>query len=86
MKRLLFLSLLSLFFLSGCTQKETNSDQDKSDQTIVLVGESYESVLDRLGSPNVNSISKNSRVLIYDEIEIELQDNVVSVVYDHRDS
>ena len=51
----------------------------------VEVGESYVSLLEKLGDPNIDSLSRNCRILIYDEIEIRLEGDLVVKVYDHRD-
>ena len=87
MKNLLILAFLSLFVLFGCAPEEVPPEVQKTPQKVMIeVGDSYESVLERLGKPNVSSATKNSRVMIYDEIEIKLKNNSVSVVYDHRGS
>jgi hypothetical protein len=48
------------------------------------VGDTTEQVFEKLGKPNIDSTSETSQVLIYDEIEIKLQSNVVVEVFDHR--
>ena len=48
------------------------------------VGDSYDTVISKLGTPNINSKTDHSVVLIYDQVEIKLQSNVVVTVYDHR--
>jgi len=50
----------------------------------VSVGDSYAMVLDKLGQPNIDSRTDNSRVLIYDKVELKLQDDAVVTIYDHR--
>ena len=50
----------------------------------VHVGDAYADVLDKLGKPNINSVTENSRVLIYDRVEVKIKDDVVVEVHDHR--
>ena len=51
---------------------------------MVEVGDTYGDVIDLLGKPNIDSVSKGSTVMIYDEIEIKLVNDVVTEVFDHR--
>ncbi len=88
--RILAFSTVSVCFLSGCNPAEPVADAPSVAQTqapgrkLVAEGESYAAVCEKLGKPNIDSSTHTSRVLIYDEIEIKLQNDSVVAVYDHR--
>ena len=81
-------AVLGLF--SGCnpvepaTETSPGVEAPKVEKTMVVEGDSYADVYEKLGKPNIDSSTQTSRVLIYDEIEIKLQDDAVVAVYDHR--
>ena len=83
MKPLFFFCVLAIGLLTGCGNKEPPKDQ-VTKKSSVNVGDSYEDVIDKLGRPNLETVSQNSRVLIYDRVELKLQSNMVVMVYDHR--
>lgn len=82
MKCILLLAGLALF---GCSKEEDVVVEPVEDVRVeIMVGEAYEDVLEKLGKPNIDSSSEQSRILIYDEMELKLQSNVVVEVFDHR--
>lgn len=85
MKRLLILTMISIGFLCGCKPGgEASLTSSITPDAVISEGESYESIIERLGPPNISSRSQKSVVLIYDQVEIKLQSNAVVSVYDHR--
>jgi hypothetical protein len=68
---------------AGCGKQQPAESAPKKKQRIE-VGDSYSSVVEKLGKANINSVTENSRVLIYDKMEIKLSNDVVIAVYDHR--
>ena len=76
------ITVFAALALAGCSPKE--EPEPAPVRIEVQAGETYEDVLGKLGSPNLESKSKNSVILIYDDIEIKLQSNVVVEVFDHR--
>ncbi|MEE9369302.1 MAG: hypothetical protein V3V05_10655 [Pontiella sp.] len=81
MTQLIILLAFSICILSGCERKTSSQIPPK---VMINEGDSFEMVFDKLGEPNIDSSTQSSRVLIYEEIEIKLQSNVVVAVFDHR--
>ena len=85
MKQLIIVLALFSMALVGCERAEESVELPvRSEKADVNVGDSYADVLDKLGKPNINSVTENSRVLIYDRIEVKLESDVVVEVFDHR--
>ena len=72
-----------MLMICGCN-RNGSAQQSVSPKVTIEEGESYETVIAKLGEPNIESSTQSSRVLIYDNIELKLQSNVVVSVYDHR--
>ena len=74
--------------ISGCKPSPKSSGgviaPEQPRKEMVEVGDTYGDVIDLLGKPNIDSVSKGSTVMIYDEIEIKLVNDVVTEVFDHR--
>lgn len=82
MKQVWIALMVGISTLCGCGKSEPVNMP--AAPTKIEVGESYVSVIDKLGKPNINSVSQSSRVLIYDKLEIKLEQDVVTAVFDHR--
>lgn len=83
--KLFCIALLAGAALFGCSkEKEMGSELPEEVKIEVSMGETYDDVLEKLGKPNIDSEGENSRILIYDDMEIKLQSNVVTEVFDHR--
>jgi|GEM_PF-4045709 len=87
MRHVVIIGLASLCMLAGCSKKESDvKEPAKVDVPLkksVNVGDSYADVIEKLGKPNIETVTKSSRVLIYDEMELVLQSNAVKTVYDY---
>lgn len=80
---------LMMLVAAGCSEQEKEKTvvvpaSSSKPRAKVQVGDSYVDVLDKLGKPNINSVTENSRVLIYDRIEVKIQNDLVVEVHDHR--
>lgn len=88
MKHLIFFSIGISCMLAGCGKQESSDREvpkaEMPAKTTVNVGDSYADVIEKLGKPNIETVTKSSRVLIYDQIELMLQSNAVIKVYDYR--
>ena len=78
---------IGILLVAGCGKKEAAPAEPPAAEVHraeIKVGDSYSQVLEELGKPNIESKTQNSLVLIYDDIEVKLQSNVVIEVFDHR--
>ena len=85
--RVALLALSVLAFNTGCSREVSVEVPVAPPEPVpreVSVGDSYSTVMDKLGRPNLETVSDRSRILVYDKIELILTNDIVATVYDHR--
>lgn len=79
--------LLAVLTVAGCSKEKAEEiviEPVEEVRVEIGPGETYEEVIQKLGRPNIDSTTEQSRILIYDDMELKLQSNIVVEVFDHR--
>lgn len=92
MKAYILLIGLGAVLTAGCGEKEKPVQEPPvvketpkvEERVMIEIGDHYDQVILKLGKPNLESKTQHSLVMIYDQIEVKLENLVVVEVFDHR--